>query len=438
MANEFIARHGLIVLGTASASFFSGDGANLTNLPFSALTGVPNGLVSSSAQVNSGSFTGSFTGSLLGNATSAVTAAYAMTAGASGDGVTGGGTAGSIPLWSDVKVLTDSPLTATAGSVTSTVPFTSSIFTGSLIGLAESASWALTAAYADNVVLDWSGLTGIPVGIVSSSTQATTWTVATASFVDAGNITLGTLGNARLPSQINVVGVTASLLGTASWAVNATNAITATSVEWSGINNRPAGLVSSSIQTIANIAGQEISPSHVTASDIFVHGRVTAQEFHTQFVSASIIYQSGSTKFGDTSDDVMSVTGTLHVSGTTVIEGPITFTEGLGSTIFGGSLYDTATETVNIGTTVIATVSTASYDMAHFKYVAKSGSNLRTGEVMGVWNEASVEHTDTSTNDIGDTTNVVFDVDILGENARLKAVISNTNDWTIKTIIQAI
>jgi hypothetical protein len=38
-------------------------------------------------------------------------------------------------------------------------------------------------------------------------------------------------------------------------------------------------------------------------------------EFHTEFVSASIIYQSGSTKFGDTSDDVHSFTGSLQQSG---------------------------------------------------------------------------------------------------------------------------
>jgi len=50
--------------------------------------------------------------------------------------------------------------------------------------------------------------------------------------------------------------------------------------------------------------------------DLTVTGKVTAEEFHTEFVSASIIYQSGSTKFGDTSDDVHSFTGSLDVKGT--------------------------------------------------------------------------------------------------------------------------
>ena len=47
--------------------------------------------------------------------------------------------------------------------------------------------------------------------------------------------------------------------------------------------------------------------------DLVVGGTVTAQEFHTEFVSASIIYQSGSTKFGDTSDDTHAFTGSVSI-----------------------------------------------------------------------------------------------------------------------------
>ena len=43
--------------------------------------------------------------------------------------------------------------------------------------------------------------------------------------------------------------------------------------------------------------------------DALVTGMLTAREFHTQFVSASIIYKSGSTQFGDTTDDMHSFTG---------------------------------------------------------------------------------------------------------------------------------
>ncbi len=62
------------------------------------------------------------------------------------------------------------------------------------------------------------------------------------------------------------------------------------------------------------------------AGDVTVAGKVTAQEFHTEFVSASILYESGSTKFGDTSDDNHDFTGSLNV------DGAGTFTNGITAT----------------------------------------------------------------------------------------------------------
>jgi hypothetical protein len=49
--------------------------------------------------------------------------------------------------------------------------------------------------------------------------------------------------------------------------------------------------------------------------DLTVTGKITAQEFHTEFVSASIIYESGSTQFGNSSDDTHVFTGSLLTTG---------------------------------------------------------------------------------------------------------------------------
>jgi hypothetical protein len=51
-----------------------------------------------------------------------------------------------------------------------------------------------------------------------------------------------------------------------------------------------------------------------TSGNLTVGGIVTAQEFHTEFVSASIVFQSGSTKFGDDDTDVHSFTGSLELA----------------------------------------------------------------------------------------------------------------------------
>ena len=56
-----------------------------------------------------------------------------------------------------------------------------------------------------------------------------------------------------------------------------------------------------------------------TFADVTATGTVTAQEFHTEFISASVIYDSGSTRFGDTTDDTHAFTGSLTTSGSSLI-----------------------------------------------------------------------------------------------------------------------
>jgi hypothetical protein len=53
--------------------------------------------------------------------------------------------------------------------------------------------------------------------------------------------------------------------------------------------------------------------------DLTVTGTLTAQEFHTEYISSSIIYDSGSTKFGDTADDTHEFTGSVDINGSMTI-----------------------------------------------------------------------------------------------------------------------
>jgi hypothetical protein len=69
--------------------------------------------------------------------------------------------------------------------------------------------------------------------------------------------------------------------------------------------------------------------------DAIVTGRLTAQEFHTEFVSASIIFESGSTKFGNSFDDTHQFTGSLLTTGSNVFIGTQTVT---GSILITGSI----------------------------------------------------------------------------------------------------
>ena len=51
---------------------------------------------------------------------------------------------------------------------------------------------------------------------------------------------------------------------------------------------------------------------------LVVAGRLTAEEFHTEITTASVIYSSGSTKFGDSSDDRHEFTGSILIGGETL------------------------------------------------------------------------------------------------------------------------
>ena len=49
--------------------------------------------------------------------------------------------------------------------------------------------------------------------------------------------------------------------------------------------------------------------------DITATGTITAQEFKTEFVSSSIVFESGSTIFGNSTDDTHTFTGNVNISG---------------------------------------------------------------------------------------------------------------------------
>jgi len=100
-------------------------------------------------------------------------------------------------------------------------------------------------------------------------------------------------GNVTIAGGLNVE-------GTLGGAV--TGSATASYIEYSNVANKPS-LISSSAQLI----GQTID------GDLNVGGILTAQEFHTEFVSASIIYESGSTQFGNSADDTHIFTGNVGI-----------------------------------------------------------------------------------------------------------------------------
>jgi hypothetical protein len=92
---------------------------------------------------------------------------------------------------------------------------------------------------------------------------------------------------------------------------------------------------------------------------------------------------------------------------------------------------------VGVGTHVIATVPIATYTAAFFDFVIKNGSSVRAGTVYAVHDGTNVEYVETSTNDLGNTSDVELIVNIISGNIRLLAT-TLSNNWEIKTLVRAI
>jgi hypothetical protein len=64
-----------------------------------------------------------------------------------------------------------------------------------------------------------------------------------------------------------------------------------------------------------------ISGSQLVTDELTVLGAINARQFNISVVSSSVIYQSGSTKFGDTLDDTHDFTGSVNITGSFLVNG---------------------------------------------------------------------------------------------------------------------
>ena len=159
------------------------------------------------------------------------------------------------------------------------------------------------------------------------------------------------------------------------------------------------------------------------------------------------VFSSGSTAFevigsvGTLFSVDDSLTGTVFsandISGLPVLQADAT------GEVYSGkspqSLYTTATissTTANI-TQSIYGLSTSSYEGVFVDYTATSASNARAGNITAIWNGSSLNFSETTTTDIGDTSNLIMQVAISQSQAQVQSY-STAASYKIKTIIRSI
>ncbi len=102
---------------------------------------------------------------------------------------------------------------------------------------------------------------------------------------------------------------------------------------------------SNGISGSLNITGSTIVTGSLTVEgDASISGTLTVQEFHTEFVSSSILFESGSTVFGNSSDDTHQFSGSIKTSGSISLNNYSVDEISNDTTLAGGSALALVTE----------------------------------------------------------------------------------------------
>ena len=131
-----------------------------------------------------------------------------------------------------------------------------------------------------------------------------------------------------------------------------------------------------------------ISGSLGVTSDLTVLGAINARQFNISVISSSILFESGSSKFGDTLDDIHNFTGSVNITGSIIVNG----TEvgvAPGPNTFDFNLDPEAAGTVNFiqdsTTNTLAISKTGSFDIEiggiNYLSVSSSAINITTGSI---------------------------------------------------------
>jgi len=269
--------------------------------------------------------------------------------------------------------------------------------------------------------------------VVRAASPTLTGTLTAANITATGTMLLA--GIISQSSQVSITGTTGYSTFSSSIATKndlqdvSINALTAATSSYA-LQSQLAGVASSSSQVKAYLPADSVSSStQVTA--FLPGGTVSSSAQFPGLVTAS------------SQIALASITGTTFASANFTFPQQLTVSgvlSGSTSAFISNTLYSGSIVTGIVGPVtnqVVASLSTASYDGVFFDYVVKDGTNYRTGTVMVVANGTNVEFTDTSTNDIGNTAQAIFTVDISGGLIRLKFT-NTSGTWIVKTAIRAL
>ena len=196
--------------------------------------------------------------------------------------------------------------------------------------------------------------------------------------------------------------------------------------------------------TISNNNGDNYSASIDIMSGLTVNGESVFSGTGTDVVQ---IYGSGSTtpifRVEGSAGELFSITDSLtgELFAVNNISAETILSVNSDNTILWGdptvpSLNTTVKKSISSGSTEIYSIPVSAYTGGFFEYTV-TGAGARAGSIMSIFSGTSIDYNETTTNDIGDTSGITFDMNISGGTANL-TVSATTNSWEIKTIVRSI
>lgn len=296
------------------------------------------------------------------------------------------------------------------------------------------ATQGVTASFTGSYIGDGAGLYNIPA---SGITGLNLSQIASGSASASISPNLGL----QINTTVTATSFTGSLLGTATNAVSASYAVTASYLTgyvspfpFSGSALITGSLgVTGSVSITQNITASRtiLSSSNGTINGptLTVYGSGSTQPVFTVQGSSGELFSVTDTLTGDlftvtdaNTDTIFNISSSYEIQ----LGNPTAL-----------SLYTTTTASLGTTPVVVYSLPTASYDGAFFDYTLRSGSNARAGNIMAIWDSTSVNFTETTTTDFGDTSGVTLLVAISGSVMALSGS-ATTNGWNLRTIVRSI
>jgi hypothetical protein len=125
------------------------------------------------------------------------------------------------------------------------------------------------------------------------------------------------------------------------------------------------------------------------------------------------------------------ITGSLLVSGSGLtVTGSLST---LGTLDLNNARFNSTSSATTAGTTIVSSNATGSFNSAFYNYYISSGSNARAGQIMSVWSGSTIQYTEVTTNDIGNTNTASLAVTLATGNVRLSFTAPGV--WTVRSIV---